>query len=85
MGMGAGLILMEVMPDRADKILKAANQFAVNRTITRYHWNSDTIQGRIVATTMVPVMHSITNINLDKMIEAAKKEYKKLLKAQSKS
>lgn len=85
MGMGAGLILMEIMPDRADKILKAANQFAVNRTITRYHWNSDTIQGRIVATTMVPVMHSITNINLDKMIEAAKKEYKKLLKAQSKS
>ena len=85
MGMGAGLILMEVMPDRADKILKAANQFAVNRTIARYHWNSDTIQGRIIATTMVPVLHSITNIELDKMIEAAKKEYKKLLKAQSKS
>ena len=78
MGLGAGLILMEIMPDRADKILKAANQFAVNRTIARYHWNSDTIQGRIVATTMVPVMHSITNINLDKMIEKAKKEYKKI-------
>lgn len=84
-GIGAGLILMEVMPDRADKILKAANQFAVNRTIARYHWNSDTIQGRIIATTMIPVLHSITNIELDKMIEAAKKEYKKLLKAQNKS
>ena len=76
---------MEVMPDRADKILKALNQYAVNRTITRYHWNSDTIHGRIVGSTMVPVMHSITNVELDKMIEAAKKEYKKLLKAQSKS
>lgn len=80
MGMGAGLILMEIMPDRADKILKAANQFAINRTIARYHWNSDTIQGRVIATTMIPVLHSVTNIKLDKLIEAAKKEYEQLTK-----
>lgn len=75
---GAGLILMEIMPDRADKILKALNQYAVNRTIARYHWNSDTIQGRIVGSTMVPVLHSITNLDLDKLIEKAKKEYNKI-------
>jgi hypothetical protein len=66
------------MPDRADKILKDLNQYAVNRTIARYHWNSDTIQGRIVGSTMVPVLHSITNLDLDKLIEKAKKEYKKI-------
>ena len=78
MGMGAALILMEIMPDRADKILKAANQFAINRTIARYHWNSDTIQGRLLATTQIPVLHSVTNFNLDKLIEKAKEEYAKL-------
>ena len=78
MGMGAALILMEIMPDRADKILKAANQFAINRTIARYHWNSDTIQGRVLATAQIPVLHAVTNFNIDKLINKAKKEYKKI-------
>jgi hypothetical protein len=37
---------MELMPNKANLILRAANQYAINRTIARYHWTSDTIIGR---------------------------------------
>jgi len=40
---GCALTLIELMPERADLIMREANEFAVNRTIARYHWNSDTI------------------------------------------
>lgn len=49
-------LFIELLPMRADKILAAANRFAVNRTIARYHWNSDTIQGRILATCIAPIL-----------------------------
>lgn len=74
-GMWAGaLTLMEIMPDKADLIMKEANEFAVNRTIARYHWNSDTIQGRVLASTVFPVAHATKNYDSDrdKAIQEAK-------------
>lgn len=59
--MGAALFLMELMPDRADKILRAANQYAINRTICRYHWTSDTINGRVIATAAIAVAHATSD------------------------
>lgn len=55
-GMSTALLLIELLPKQADKILAAANRFAVNRTIARYHWNSDTIQGRVLATCIAPII-----------------------------
>lgn len=55
-GMSTALLLIELLPKQADKILAAANRFAVNRTIARYHWNSDTIQGRVLATCVAPII-----------------------------
>lgn len=54
--MSCCLLLIELLPKQADKILAAANRFAVNRTIARYHWNSDTIQGRVLATCIAPII-----------------------------
>lgn len=54
--MSACLLLIELLPKQADKILAATNRFAVNRTIARYHWNSDTIQGRVLATCVAPII-----------------------------
>lgn len=54
--MSCCLLLIELLPKQADKILAAANNFAVNRTIARYHWNSDTIQGRVLATCVAPII-----------------------------
>lgn len=70
---------MEIMPDRASLILKAANDFALSRNIARYHWVSDTIHGRVIGSTFIPILHSISNFNLDKMIGKAKKEYQDIL------
>lgn len=53
------LFLIQMLPDRADKILKAAYAYSVNRTIVRAHWNSDTIYGRVVGTMMVPVLNAV--------------------------
>ena len=50
------LLLIELLPHMADKLLAAANRFAVNRTIARFHWNSDTIQGRVLATCIAPII-----------------------------
>lgn len=75
---GVGLVLMMVMPDKADVILKAVNEFAVSRCICRYHWMSDTIHGRVIGTTMIPVLAATTNIDFDNLLAKAKEEYEKI-------
>ena len=70
-----GLALSEVMPDRADRIMRAAYEFSVNRTIARYHWNSDIIQGRTVGAIINPVLHATTDYKYDKRLKAAQEEY----------
>lgn len=69
---GAAMILMELFPEKADKILEAANNFAVNRTIARFHWNSDTINGRVLGTTVGPAIRAIEAF--DSAFAAAKNE-----------
>ena len=56
---GSALLLMEMLPSRWDRILKAANRFCVSRTTQRAHWNSDTLYGRQVATAIVPIIHAM--------------------------
>lgn len=63
---------MELMPERADKIMAAANMFAVNRTIARYHWNSDTVNGRVLGSATNAVSHA--SIDYDELLNKAKKE-----------
>ena len=51
-------LLMERNPSIADKILKAAISFSLNRNIARYHWTSDAIQGRIVGSAMASLVRA---------------------------
>lgn len=69
---GISLMLMEIMPDKADLILRAANSYATSRTICRYHWMSDTINGRIVGAATSAVLRAAKDF--DDMLEIAKKE-----------
>lgn len=55
------MVLMELLPDKADKILKVANQYAVNRTIARYHWTSDTINGRVLGSATNAICHAASD------------------------
>jgi len=66
--MGGAMILMEVFPDKADIILRRANQFAINRTIARYHWTSDTINGRVLGTATNAVCHAASDF--EKLIDS---------------
>ena len=52
---GSASAMMELFPYKADLIMREANWFAVNRTIARYHWNSDTLQGRVLASAQAAV------------------------------
>ena len=70
--MGGAMILMELLPEKADLILKEANQFAVNRTIARYHWTSDTINGRVLGSAQQAVSHGASDF--DTLFEKAKRE-----------
>ena len=69
--MSVCMLLIELLPMQADKILAASNRFAVNRTIARYHWNSDTIQGRVLATCIAPIIRCCSDWN--ERFEEAKK------------
>jgi hypothetical protein len=66
------MILMELMPEKTDKIMKAANQFAINRTITRWHWTSDTIMGRVLGSIGNSISH--TTYGFDGLLTNAKRD-----------
>jgi hypothetical protein len=63
---------MELMPERTDLIMKAANWFAIERTIARYHWTSDTINGRVLGSATNAISHASSDY--DEMLEKAKGE-----------
>lgn len=75
---GVATMLCIVMPDRAPQVMQAANRFALSRTLTHYHWLSDTKHGLVIGGIMPPVLFSVTNINLREMIKNAQQEYSKL-------
>ncbi len=63
---------MELMPQLADKIMRAANQFAVNRTVARYHWTSDTINGRVLGSATNAVSHAASDY--EELLEKSRKQ-----------
>ena len=55
---GTAMVLMEIYPNKADLIMRAANNYAINRTVSRFHWTSDTIAGRVIGSATNPVCHA---------------------------
>lgn len=68
------MMLCEAMPYKADLIMQAANQFAINRTISRYHWTSDTINGRVLGSIASAMCHATSDY--DTLLNNVKKELK---------
>lgn len=62
---------MEIFPDKADGIMRCATKFAINRTVARYHWNSDTLNGRVLGSAINAVAHAASDYDtvLDTAIE----------------
>ena len=59
--MGVALLLIELFPQRADKILEAAVNFSLSRSKARYHWLSDIINGRVLGTWQNAVSHAASD------------------------
>lgn len=59
--MGVALLLIELFPKRADKILEAAVNFSLSRSKARYHWLSDIINGRVLGTWQNAVSHAASD------------------------
>ncbi|WP_292636679.1 phosphatase PAP2 family protein [Novosphingobium sp.] len=51
-GFGMGLILADLVPDRAGELVARGRAFGESRRICNVHWLSDVEEGRIVATTV---------------------------------
>jgi len=71
-GWAWALILAEAAPDRADAILSRGYAFGQSRAICGVHWQSDVIEGRVVASSVIARLHAESAFNDD--VQAAKAE-----------
>ena len=77
-GWSAALLLTELAPECADKILAVGYRYGESRVIAGFHWQSDVDAGRLVASAAVARLHA--DKTFLRLMEEAKKEFKKLSK-----
>lgn len=71
-GYGWGLILAEIVPDRAGQLAARGRAFADSRRYCNVHWLSDTEEGRLVGAAVVARLHASPAFQAD--LNAAKGE-----------
>ncbi len=71
-GYGWGLILAEVVPDRAAQLAARGQAFGDSRRVCNVHWLSDVEQGRAVASAVLARLHAEAAFRAD--VEAARAE-----------
>lgn len=76
MGWMYALLLSEICPDKQDNILSCGYQFGQASVVTGYHWDSDVLAARLLASALVVRLHDHTGVNA--MINSAKTEYVKV-------
>lgn len=77
-GFGWGLILAELMPERAARIVARGRAFGDSRRICNVHWLSDTEEARIAAAATVARLHAEPAFRAD--MAAAREELRKARK-----
>jgi acid phosphatase (class A) len=76
LGWSAALLLTELAPELADKILAVGYRYGESRVIAGFHWQSDVDAGRLVASVAVARLHAEKEFLL--LMEKARTEYEKL-------
>lgn len=71
-GWGWGLILAELIPDRAGQLVARGRAFGDSRRVCNVHWLSDVEEGRVVATAVYARLHAEAAFRAD--MEAAREE-----------
>ena len=75
-GYGVGLILAEIIPDRAARLVSRGRAFGDSRRICNVHWLSDIEEGRVVASATVMRLNADPAFAVD--IAAARSEIERL-------
>jgi len=71
-GYGWGLILAEIVPERATQLVARGRAFGDSRRVCNVHWLSDVEEGRVVATAVYARLHAEPAFRAD--LDAARKE-----------
>jgi acid phosphatase (class A) len=71
-GWAWALILAEVAPEHADRILARGLTFGESRNVCNVHWHSDVVQGRLMGAASVARLHAEPTFRAD--LEAARAE-----------
>lgn len=71
-GFGWGLILAEIVPDRAAQLVARGIVFGDSRRVCNVHWLADVEEGRNVAAAVVARLHAEARFRMD--LEAARAE-----------
>jgi acid phosphatase (class A) len=71
-GYGWGLILAELFPDRASRLVARGRAFGDSRRVCNVHWLSDVEEGRIAAAATVARLHADAYFRKD--LDAARAE-----------
>lgn len=79
-GWGWGLILAEVIPERATRLVARGRAFADSRRICNVHWLSDTEEGGVVASAVLARLHAEPAFLAD--VAAARQEIVALTQAE---
>jgi acid phosphatase (class A) len=77
-GWATTLVLVEINPPRRDEILKRGYDMGESRIICGYHWYSDVEAGRLVASSVVALLHANSEFLND--LAEAKAEFARLSK-----
>jgi len=75
-GYGWGLLLAELVPDRATQLVARGRAYGDSRRICNVHWLSDVEEGRVTAAAMVARLHADRAFQKD--LKAARSEAKRL-------
>lgn len=76
LGWGWALILAELVPDRADAVLRRGRDFGDSRLVCNVHWASDVDAGRLMASATVARLHGDSAFRAD--LDAARAELAKI-------
>ena len=76
-GWGAALLLAELYPEASSEIFKVGYEYGISRIIAGYHWHSDVVAGRMVASAEFATLQS--SREFQKALKKARKELKQKL------
>lgn len=72
-GWGIALVMIELMPERQNELLKCGYEIGYSRVIAGYHYASDVQAGRVLAACVLARMH--TDPEFIQLLELAKTEW----------